>query len=313
MREKVLHLLTWEWENIEKHLPMIKEYGFTAVQTSPIQECKPLWDDNGRIEKHSDRWWNQVDKEWMLLYQPLSNKIGNFLGTKEDFISLCNKGKELGIKIIPDLVIRHTSNGFTSEEELIPCHLVDTYLLQHPEFFSERININNENDRWQVTHRCTHLPMLNYELKEVQEYWIQLIDEIRQYTNHYRLDQMKHYMTRNEGGTFLDNVLGRFGDGLHYGECILQSDDLSRMYYEQHNILPLVQDYQLWGYKHRMAFFESHDNHRSFLNSLWMNDAIRLQKWEELLRQSDFCIYYAHRDDNTIFSNTMKDINNRYN
>lgn len=310
-KEKILHLLLWEWKNIEKHLPMIKEYGWTAVQISPITECKPIWTDNGRIKPHTDEWYRQIDKQWWTLYQPLSNRIGNHLGTKEDFISLCNKGKELGIKIVPDIVIRHVANGYTQQDELNPCPDCDTYLLQHPEFFAEKININNENDRWQVTHRCTHLPMLDYEMKEVQDYWITLIDEINKYTPHYRLDQLKHYMLRSEGGTFLDNVIGRFSDGLHYGECILQNDDISKKYYTEHKILPLVQDYQLFNDKNRVAFFQSHDNHRSFMNCLYV-DNVRLEKWENLLTQTDFAIYYAHVNDNTIFSNIIKKINNKY-
>lgn len=310
-KEKILHLLLWEWKNIETHLPMIKEYGWTAVQISPITECKPLWTNNGKIKLHSYEWYRQIDKEWYKLYQPFSNRIGNFLGTKEDFISLCCKGKELKIKIIPDLVLRHTANSNSPHEELIPNQNIDTYLLQHPNYFAERINVNNEHDRWQVTHRCTRLPMLNYEMKEVQDYWVNLIKEINMYTSHYRIDQLKHYMLRSEGGTFIDNVLSLFDEGLHYGECIFQSDNISKKYYQEHNILPLVQDYQLFN-SERVAFFESHDTQRSFMNTLWMNDNIRLEKWETLLSQTDYAIYYAHVDDNTIFSNKMKEINNKY-
>lgn len=311
MRERLLHALLWRWEDVEKNLPNIKYNGFTGVQISPITECKPIWDDNGRIKPLTEEWWEVVDREWANLYQPLSNRIGNHLGTKEDFISLCRKADEYGIKIIPDLVMRHTANTFKGgDEELVPCHLVDKRILDNPHWFADRINISNEHDRWQVTHRCTHLPMLHYEMKEVQDYWLELTYEIAKYTPHYRLDQAKHFMLREEGGTFLDNVLRPFGEGVHYGECILQEDYISRKYWEQHGILPLVQDYQLFGDKHRVAFFESHDTHRSFLSSLmYENDELRMKSWEDIVQNANMTLYYARRNDKIVFSDRMREAN----
>ena len=109
-KRKILHLLTWEWKNIEYNLDKIKEAGFTAVQISPIQECKKLWDDNGRITKGSSEWHDVLCREWWKSYQPLSLKIGNYLGNEEDFISLCTKAKEFGIEVYVDVILRHVAN-----------------------------------------------------------------------------------------------------------------------------------------------------------------------------------------------------------
>jgi len=52
VKRKILHLLQWKLNDITEYLSLIKEQGFTGVQTSPLQGTK----DDGY--------------EWWKLYQP---------------------------------------------------------------------------------------------------------------------------------------------------------------------------------------------------------------------------------------------------
>lgn len=68
---KVIQLLNWKLESIEKELETIKKQGFDGVQINPIQPFK---------EEKEFKWWSS--------YQPLGFKIGNMFGTKEDLINV---------------------------------------------------------------------------------------------------------------------------------------------------------------------------------------------------------------------------------
>lgn len=70
----VLHCFDWSYTAIEQNLDAIKNAGYTAVQTSPVQPPKDYaanYTDNG------GQWWK--------LYQPLGIRVAdgnNWLGTK---------------------------------------------------------------------------------------------------------------------------------------------------------------------------------------------------------------------------------------
>ena len=310
---KILHLLTWDWACIRNNLKLIKEYGWDGIQVSPLTTCKAVWTNDGKIKPYSNEWWEEVEKTWWLLYQPTYFKIGNHLGNFDDFKYLCDEADKLDLMIIPDYVLRHTAND--EYDCLKPHNSVDKNILDNPEFFLPRRKTTNYKDRYQVIWHCTDLPALNYNDERLfTDFYEPLIKEISNLTPHFRLDQMKHYALRDEGGLFLDRLMKYYNnDGLHYGECIFCDDYIARKYYDEYNIKPLVQDYQLFGFKDRVAFFESHDTHRSLLSTLWMTDNVRLEKWNMLLSQTDYALYYARRWDNTIFSDEMKEINFSYN
>ena len=77
-------------------------------------------------------------------------------------------------------------------------------------------------------------------------------------------------------------------------------------------LYPLVANYEYGTNNNSVRFFESHDTNLSFLYTLSMNNNTRLNNWEQLLKQYDRCLYFSRRNDDTIFSDTMKHINNRY-
>ncbi len=308
-KRKILHLLTWEWKNIEHNLKTIKDTGFTAIQISPIQECKPLWDNNGKITKGSSEWHDVLGREWWKLYQPLSFKIGNFLGTKEDFISLCNKAKEVGIEVYVDVIFRHVANKDNSRLE--PHPNVDKALVKYLK--TTQHDTMNYQDRWQLIHHSTGLPMFEYNNIEFQnEHVIPFLMEILKYADGIRFDQLcKHYALPNEGGSIFTNVISKLPkDKYYYGEGI---EIPSHIFDEYAKYIDVLCPYhENWGKQNSVRFIESHDTCLSFLYSLSMNDSARLHGYEDCLRQYNNVIYFARRNDNTIFSDKMKEINNRY-
>ena len=308
---KILHLLCWRWKDIESHLEKIKEYGFNTIQTSPLFKCKPLYDANGRIQEGTIEWWNIVHKEWWKLYQPISfDTIGNFLGTEEDFISLCKKGEQLGIDICPDIVVRHVANA--DDNELKPHPLVDEKLLKYIKLHQR--NADNYKERWQQTHLSTQLPMFEYENTEFQrEIVIPILQKIMTYAHGFRGDQFcKHYLLPSEGGTFLTNVMNSLPkDKFYYGEGI----EVESKYLEEYSqyMYPIVSFHEWWGSKKAVRFAESHDTTESFMYTKHWTPQKRLEGYEQCLKMYGNAMWYARRmDDNIIFSEEMKCINHTY-
>ena len=82
----ILHAWNWYFNDVKKYMSKIAECGYTSVQVSPIQPNKDgtFGDTKG--------WWK--------LYQPTDFAIGNTLGSKDDFKSMCDEADKYGIKII---------------------------------------------------------------------------------------------------------------------------------------------------------------------------------------------------------------------
>ncbi|MCL2378631.1 MAG: alpha-amylase family glycosyl hydrolase [Defluviitaleaceae bacterium] len=101
----ILHAFSWSFNTIADYMPLIAQAGFTAVQTSPIQESIT------RSASAPGRpYGNNLygDGAWWLHYQPVSFRIGNFhLGTEEEFINMTRIAREHDVKIIVDAVLNH--------------------------------------------------------------------------------------------------------------------------------------------------------------------------------------------------------------
>ena len=230
---KILHLLTWRLNDVSNNLERIKEQGFTHIQLSPIQKTKEV-----------GPWW--------LLYQPCSLTIGNQqIGTKEDLINLCRKAHSLGLNIIQDIVLRHVASDNWDKNK--PHHLVDQELLK---FVVIRPDLNNDNDRHQVTDFNCGMPMLNYEDPEYQKLCIRFLDELKSCgVDMFRLDQLKHYRLPEENGTFLSNVMKRYDS---YGEAIFCSNDILEKMAE---IIKVGTNGNIRDKYKMITWYESHDTY----------------------------------------------------
>jgi len=93
----ILHAWNMSFNEITEQLPYIAEAGFGVVQTSPIGASLIRDDSMGTF----GRWYD--------LYQPTHFRIGNYLGTEEEFRELTRTAAENGIFIIVDALPNHTT------------------------------------------------------------------------------------------------------------------------------------------------------------------------------------------------------------
>ena len=279
---KILHLLHWRLSAIIPIVPKIKEQGFNAIQISPMQGQK----------NDSNKWYE--------LYQPTNLKIGNCqIGSYEDLQVLCAKCHEFGIKVIADVVLRHVASD--EQDSLKPHKNVDPDLLK---YLAEPINCDNYNDRWQCTHRCTNLPMLNYDDPDLQLKYIDLLnDYVSAGVDGFRLDQLKHYALPDEGS----NIMSLFRYYNFYGEAINCDKWTLDRYAEWMGVLT---EGRPTDTSKLIAKCESHDDYLTFKSTCRMDGDTRLREWDILINKNRFSsIFYARPFDNLWLSEGMKAIN----
>lgn len=278
---KILHVLQWKLTDVESSLPMIAGQGFNAIQISPIQGTK----DSGY--------------EYWKLYQPTNLRIGNpQIGTKKDLISLCKAADKLGIKVIVDIVVRHVAGD--ESNKLLPHKSVDPELLR---FLGDPVDCDDYNDRWKSTHRCTGMPMIDYENPEYIAKVEDFLDELVSCgVWGFRLDQLKHYTLPSEGGHFLQH-LTKYNI---YGECIYCEQYILDQYAD---IMPVLTEGRPRNISKLIAKFESHDDFLHFKTTCRMTDSMRLDEWRVLVNQEFNSIYYARPFESLWKSPEMRFIN----
>ena len=208
-----------------------------------------------------------------------------------------------------DVVLRHVANKDNARLE--PHENVDKELLKYLK--TTQHDTMNYHDRWELINHCTGLPMFDYNNIEFQNNHVMpFLMKILKYADGIRFDQLcKHYALPSEGGSIFENVIAKLPkDKYYYGEGIEIPSHIFDEYAEYVDVL--CPYHENWGKQKSVRFIESHDTCLSFLYSLSMNDSARLQGYEDCLRQYNNVIYFARRNDNTIFSDKMKEINNRY-
>ena len=281
---KILHLFQWKLNDITAYIPKVKEQGFDAIQISPIQGTT-----------YGTEWWR--------LYQPINLKIGNTqIGTKEQLKKLCAVANQYGIKIIVDVVFRHVAGD--PQNHLAPHKDVDPELL--PYLCKEQIPCNNYNDRWQCTHRCTGMPMLDYENTEYIVKVLFFLDELENCgVWGFRLDQLKHYELPSEGGSFI-KMLTMYN---FYGECIYCDQHILDEYSRYMKVLT---EGRPSNPSRLIAKFESHDDYLEFHTTNRMTDQMRLAEWDVLVNHCGYdSLYFARPFETLWMSPEMKAINER--
>ena len=98
----ILQAWNWSFANIEANLETVAEQGFTTIQVSPPNEIKQATKGVSVTAGDTNGWW--------MFYQPvgfqLNQSTDNALGTKSEFVSMCTKAHQLGLKVIVDAVIK---------------------------------------------------------------------------------------------------------------------------------------------------------------------------------------------------------------
>ena len=95
----ILQAFCWDFNTIKESMGDIAAAGFSAVQTSPINEC--LEGEDGGMDLYGNG-------KWYYHYQPTDFKIGNYqLGTRDEFKAMCDEAHKYGVKVIVDVSIRY--------------------------------------------------------------------------------------------------------------------------------------------------------------------------------------------------------------
>lgn len=202
-----LHCWNWSFKEIEAKLDIIASLGYTAIQTSPIQQAK-----QPTLEYPTNDWW--------VYYQPAAFAIddtgSSALGNKADFQSLCAAAEQKGIKVIVDVVANHMGNTSTGTNGLADT-IIDN-LKNDPDCWHDITkNTSNYNDRTQVTQYCmAGLPDLNTANEKVQNYVLNFLKEcVDAGADGFRFDAVKHIETPDDGALasdFWPNVIGGLKD-----------------------------------------------------------------------------------------------------
>ncbi len=196
---QVLQCWNWSFNSIKNNMAKIAQQGFSAIQTSPIQQTKESI--NGKTMN-----------DWWLLYQPAYFKIdtinANGLGTKAEFTAMCTEAHKYGVKVLVDAVLNHMGdNGGNNISTQ-----VDPELRNNPSCW-HNISINSSyTSRYDITQYCMNkLPDLNTANTTVQNKAIGFLKEcIDCGADGFRFDGAKHIETpvdSNCASNFWPNVL----------------------------------------------------------------------------------------------------------
>lgn len=281
MKKIILHCFQWNLVDIIRELQTIKNCGYNAIQISPIN-----------LIKEGPEWWTY--------YQPLAFRIGNKSGTRKDLIRLCKEAKALGIEIIVDVVLRHTANIDGEEGANLPAESVDNVLKNNPYVWTNSKNITDYDDRYQVVHGSFNLPMLNYYNHDLQDIFIEFLQDLKTCgVNGFRVDMGKHFALPEEGCDFWPRVFGPFRDMFNYAECLGSSTELLDKYTSFINVI--TDGGNPSDMTKLVAFVMSHDTE---LNeggeTIRMNDELIIKEWQFLLENySSHVLFYCRRKEDS--------------
>lgn len=180
----ILQCFCWDFNTIKESMADIAAAGFTSVQTSPINEC--LEGENGGMELYGNG-------KWYYHYQPTDFKIGNYqLGTREEFIAMCEEADKYGINVLVDVIANHT----TPETDAVSQDLIEAgggslETLYHK---GNAYDLNNYSSRLDcTTYKMGGLPDINTERPSFQEYFFNFINDcIDCGADGFRYDTAKH-------------------------------------------------------------------------------------------------------------------------
>lgn len=180
----ILQAFCWDFNTIKESMADIAAAGFSAVQTSPINEC--LEGEDGGMELYGYG-------KWYYHYQPTDFKIGNYqLGTRDEFKAMCDEADKYGIKVIVDVIANHT----TPQTEAISKDLIEAgggslETLYHK---GNAYDLKDYGNRLEcTTYKMGGLPDINTERPSYQDYFIEFLNDcIACGADGFRHDTAKH-------------------------------------------------------------------------------------------------------------------------
>ena len=115
---KILQAWNWSYKNTIALMEQVAEQGFTTIQISPPNEIKMATKGVAVCAAPID---GIAPNGWWMFYQPagfqLNESEDNALGTKSEFVEMCEVAEQYGVKILVDAVINHmgTDDKHTSK------------------------------------------------------------------------------------------------------------------------------------------------------------------------------------------------------
>ena len=284
-KETVLHTWCWSFATISKNMKEISDAGYSAIQVSPIQECK-INKNCEKCKKNGQEYCLCFKDNWYFTYQPTNFKIGNkYLGTRDEFIKMCQKAKEYDIKIIVDIVANHVSDDLS---------VVSDEIKNIPNAFHNNSEITDFGKRNQLTQfNLLKLTDLNTGNSAIQ-------DIIKKYMNDclgcgawgFRYDAAKHIELPKEidgdfGSDFWPNIIKnaeKNGAQFQYGEILqdgFANEPISKFYeYAQFMNVTATK----YGEKIRSIIKDRNIHRHNVMNyecNEWILDPDKLVTWVE--------------------------------
>lgn len=241
---RILQLLNWNLKTITDIIPYISKQKFDTIQVGPVQPLK----DASRFD-----WW--------LVYQPLGFSIGNALGTKDDLKKLTERAKLFGIKITVDVVCNHVANE-SGEKHLFPNSKVDERIIENPNAFKKRQQMNKYDLRYCMVNDCIGLPTLNLNDRTNQKIIFHFLRELKNCgVNGFRFDAAKHIGLPNDGIDFFEKVRTFLitNNLFAYGEVLSGEEEFRKEFNEYIDLHCRYNDF-IPNEDKAVVFVESHDN-----------------------------------------------------
>lgn len=177
----ILHAFNWHFNDVDRYMKDIADAGFTSVQVSPVQGCKPTIN----VASYACDWW--------ALYQPINFEIGNVLGTKKDFENMCGTAKKYGVKIIVDIVANHMAQSDTGGDGKRHPAIIDDLRADADCWHNVNGAVSDSNRYYMTQRRLSGLPDLNTGSEKVQDYVKGLLKECLDLgADGFRFDAAKH-------------------------------------------------------------------------------------------------------------------------
>ena len=178
----ILQAFCWSFNTIAENMADIANAGYTAVQTSPINECL---DTNPGMNLHGP------DGMWYYHYQPTDWVIGNYqLGTRDEFKHMCDVADEYGVAVIVDILPNHTTTSLNNVSD----NLYEAAGGKDSLYHTTGMTAGGFSDRLELTYyQMGGLPDVDTENISFQEYFYEFLkDCVYLGADGFRIDTAKH-------------------------------------------------------------------------------------------------------------------------
>lgn len=278
---KIIQAWNWSYANIIANLETLAEQGFTTIQVSPPNEIKMPTKGVHVCEPKGE---GGAPNGWWMFYQPagfqLNESTDNALGVKAEFVEMCEKAHELGLKVIVDAVINHMGTdddhiGVYDNKSTNPMDHVnpraaefEPELLAAKAFHDPWVNMTYKENDWEfslyeieedLTQHCTSgLPDLATETQLVQDtiydYFVELVEAG---ADGFRFDAAKHIETKHDTyfpSDFWEDTLIKLRvnypdkELYAYGEILNKCGD-GRPFHEYTELMDVTDSSSYWGIK----------------------------------------------------------------